>query len=93
MAHSKSAKKRVRQASDRRLRNRSAKSALRTTIKKFDAAVESGNVEAAAAALKAVQKGADKTASKGILPKGNVDRVKARLAARLNKLKAAPAKA
>lgn len=89
MAHSKSAKKRIRQSEDRRVRNRSVKSALRSALKKFAAAVESGNAETAAAAYQAIQKKLDKTASKGILRKGTVSRVKSRLSRRLKSIKKA----
>jgi len=91
LAHSKSAKKRIRQNAKERLRNRSTKSALRTTIKKFNAALKTGEVESAAAAYKAVQKKVDTTARKGIVHKGTAARVKSRLAARLSKLKSEPA--
>ena len=87
MAHSKSAKKRIRQSEDRRLRNRSEKSALRTTLKKFNAAVKSGDPETAASSFKTAQKKLDKTASKGILRKGTANRVKSRLSARLKAAK------
>lgn len=90
MAHSKSAKKRIRQNAKERLRNRSTKSALRTTIKKFNAAVKKGEAESATAAYRAVQKKVDTTARKGIVHKGTAARVKSRLAARLNKLKSEP---
>jgi small subunit ribosomal protein S20 len=89
LAHSKSAKKRIRQNQDARTRNRSAKAALRTTIKKFNAAVESGDDSAAQAAFKAVQKNIDKTASKRILPKGRAARVKSRLSTKLKSAKKA----
>lgn len=85
MAHSKSAKKRIRQNARGRLRNRSTKSALRTTVKKFDAAVKQGDAEAAGEAFRKVQKKADATARKGIVHKKTAARLKSRLAARLNK--------
>ncbi len=87
LAHSKSAKKRIRQNKVRRLRNRSAKSALRTTVRRFHAAAASGDAEGAHEALRAVQKKMDKTASKGVLPKGRVNRVKSRLSSKLKSLK------
>jgi small subunit ribosomal protein S20 len=83
LPHSKSAKKRVRQSEDCRVRNRSVKSALRTTIMKFEAAVEGGDAAAAQAAFRAVQKKIDKSASKGVLPKGRAARVKSRLSVKL----------
>ena len=88
MAHSKSARKRIRQNLARRLLNHSQKSALRTLIKKFDAAATSGNAESAATLILAVQRKIDKAASKNILHRGTADRIKSRLAARLKALKA-----
>ena len=79
MAHSKQARKRIRQNAARRLRNRSVKSSLRTAVKKFKATVQSGDAEAVAAAYKSVQKRADKTARKGIIAKGTAARMKSRL--------------
>jgi len=86
LAHSKSAKKRIRQNARRRLRNRSARSALRTAIKKFRAAVTAGDADTARAAYLAVQKRADTVAGKGIIKKQTAARIKSRLAAKLNGL-------
>jgi small subunit ribosomal protein S20 len=79
LAHGKSAKKRIRQNAARRLRNRQAKSALRTTVKKL-AAAAAGD---ATAAFRGVQKKLDQAVAKGIVRKGTADRMKSRLAARL----------
>ncbi len=43
MPHTRSARKRIRQSNDRRLSNRSNKTFLKTRIKKFLGAVESGS--------------------------------------------------
>ncbi|MDD6204842.1 MAG: 30S ribosomal protein S20, partial [Firmicutes bacterium] len=48
MANIKSAKKRILVNNKKNLRNRSIKSALKTTVKKFYAAVAEGNKELAA---------------------------------------------
>jgi small subunit ribosomal protein S20 len=80
LAHGKSAKKRVRQSAARRLRNRQAKSALRTTVKKLTAAISAGDAAAATAALRGVQKKLDQAASKGLMRKGTAARMKSRLA-------------
>jgi len=90
LAHSRSAKKRIRQNAKQRLRNRSAKSALRTAIKKFRAAVKKGDAQSAAQAYRAAQKKVDTTARKGIIHKGTAARVKSRLAAKLNSLQSQP---
>jgi len=81
VATSKQAKKRIRQNARNRLRNRSAKSALRTTIKKFKSAVNAGDADAVADMYKTVQKKLDKTAAKGIVRKGAASRIKSRLSA------------
>lgn len=91
MAHSKSAKKRIRQNAAARLRNRSAKSALRTTIKKFQSAVKQNDSVAADAAYKDVQKKVDTNARKGVVHKGTAARIKSRLSAKLKQVKPAPA--
>jgi small subunit ribosomal protein S20 len=83
LAHSKSAKKRIRQNAAHRLRNRQAKSALRTTVKKMTLAAGAADAAAATAAYRSVQKKLDQAVAKGILRKGAADRVKSRLAASL----------
>jgi small subunit ribosomal protein S20 len=93
MPHSRSAKKRVRQNLKRRLRNRSVKSAAKTQIKKFLAAVQAGDVEAARTQFRAAARVLDKAATRGVLHKRNAARHKSRLAAKLNRLSATPAPA
>ena len=56
MPNIKSAKKRVEITAIKTLRNRMAKSALKTAIKKFQVAVEAGDKEAATVAYKAAVK-------------------------------------
>jgi small subunit ribosomal protein S20 len=85
-----SAKKRVRQNEKLRARNRSAKSAVRTEVRKFLATVESGDIEAAGEALRLAARALDKAASKGVLHKRTVARQKSRLAARLKAAAAPP---
>ena len=83
MPNIKSAIKRVKVSEKKNLRNRMIKSAMRTTVKKFDAAVAAGNADAKTLAVTA---GAiDKAASKGVIHKDAANRKKARLAKRLNK--------
>lgn len=84
MANSASAKKRIRVAATKTLRNTMIKSALKTTLKKFDAAVEAGNKEEATVNYKAVVKALDMATTKGVLHKNKASRKKSRLAARLN---------
>ena len=88
MASSKSVRKRIRQDARKRLHNRTARSALRTAVKKLRAAVASGDA-AAAGLYAAVQKRADTMAGKGILHRRTAARMKSRLAAALAKAQAA----
>ena len=82
----KSAEKRERQEAVRRLRNRSAKSAVRTAVKKFDAAVAAGNKDEAEKAFAESCKLLDSAASKGLIHKNTAARKKSRLAHAFNKL-------
>ena len=84
MAHSRSAKKRIRVNQTKALRNRMIKSALKTTIKKFEVAVEAGNKEEATVNFRNVVKALDMAASKNVLHKNKAARKKSRLAAKLN---------
>ncbi|MCX8025337.1 MAG: 30S ribosomal protein S20 [Thermanaerothrix sp.] len=89
MANIKSQIKRNRQNEKRRLRNRVYRGAARTFIRKANAAIESGNLDEARAAVLRAQKALDKAAEKGIIHKNNAARRKSRLmkrfAALLNK--------
>lgn len=69
MPNIKSAKKRVKVTATKTLQNKMFKSAMKTEIKKFNAAVESGDVTVAQDAYKAVVKKIDVAASKGIIHK------------------------
>lgn len=81
-----SAKKRVRQSAESRMRNRETKSTFRTAIKKFDAACTSGNKAVAEEAMKLSAKLLDSAASKGIIHRNTSDRKKSRMALKFNKL-------
>ena len=74
-----SAKKQLRQAAKRAARNRAAKSALRTKIKKIRQALGEGNPDAARAALAEAIPAIDKTASRGIIHRRTAARYKSRL--------------
>ena len=89
-----SAAKRYRQSEDRRLRNKSAKSAVRTSAKKFVVLAqksERGSVSAgeAEAALKDMIKKVDTAAQKGIIKKNAAARKKSRMQRLFNSIKAA----
>ena len=86
MAHSLSARKRVRQNEKRRSINRSRKSRVKTQIKRFEQAVASGNVDAARKEFAIIVKDTDKVAATGTLHKKTAARKKTRLAKKLNNL-------
>ncbi|MFL0195802.1 30S ribosomal protein S20 [Clostridium sp. WILCCON 0269] len=88
MANIKSAKKRIKVIKTKTLRNKIIKSSLKTTIKKFLVAVESGNAEEAKVIFTATVKALDMAASKGIIHKNKASRNKSKLALKLNKLTA-----
>ncbi len=84
MPNIKSAMKRVKVNAKKNLRNRMVKSSMKTTIKKFDAAVAS-DPKQATALLGASFSALDKAAVKGVIHKNAANRKKARLAKRLAK--------
>ena len=88
MAHSLSAKKRVRQDVKRRMVNRARKSEVKTLIKRFEKAVAGGDAAAAAEQFKILSRKLDKVASTSTMHKRTAARKKSRLAKRLNALKA-----
>ena len=86
MANSKSARKRIRVAERRRLRNRPFRSAARTFVKKAELAIRGGDIEAAASAVGDAISMLDKVAGKGIIHRNNAARRKSRLMAKFNNL-------
>ena len=91
MAHSLSAKKRVRQNDKRRARNRHRKTVVRDEIKTYNAAVLAGDINKAEAELKKVVVILDKTAAKRTIHKNAAARKRSRLTRKLNALKTAKA--
>jgi small subunit ribosomal protein S20 len=79
LANSKSAKKRIRVAERRRLRNRPYRSAARTLVKKAELAIGSGDRDAAQQAVVLATSTLDKVASKGVIHRNNAARRKSRL--------------
>lgn len=92
MAHSLSAKKRIRQNLKRRLRNRRRMLALKRLVREFEAALSSGQLDRARELLPGLYKKIDQIAAKGTLHKNTAARKKAKLALRLNKALAAAQK-
>ena len=83
MPNIKSAIKRVKVTAKKNLRNRMIKSAMKTSLRKFDAAVAAGTADAKL--LGATQGAVDKAVAKGVMHKNAANRKKARLAKRLAK--------
>lgn len=83
MPNIKSAEKRVLVTKKQNAINKSANSALKTAIKKFDAAVASGNKEEANALYPATVSAIDEAASKNIIHKNNAANKKSKLAKKL----------
>ena len=88
MANSPQAKKRARQAEKRRTHNSSLRSLVRTNIKKVNAAIDSGNADAAKAAYDSAIPILDRMADKGIIHKNKAARHKSRLNAQVKALSA-----
>jgi small subunit ribosomal protein S20 len=86
LANIKSAKKRILVTKTRAARNQAEKSAVKTSIKKVEAAVAAGDKEAAKAALVAATSTIDKAESKGIFHKNNAARKVSRLSKAVNSI-------
>lgn len=86
MATHKSAEKRIRQTEKRTAINRARLSRVRTYVKKVEAAIASGDKEAARAALQIAQPELHRATTKGVLHKNTVSRKLSRLATRINAL-------
>ena len=91
MAHSLSAKKRVRQSIKRRARNRHRKEQIKDTVKAYTAAVAGGTLDKAATLLNEAVKRLDKVAAKGTIHKNAAARRRSRLTKRLNAARATAA--
>ena len=86
MAHSLSAKKRIRQNVKSRALNRARKVQVKDVTRAFDEAVASGDAGKSGEALKAAVKKIDQIAAKGTLHKNTAARKKSRLQKKLNAL-------
>ncbi|MBV9860176.1 MAG: 30S ribosomal protein S20 [Alphaproteobacteria bacterium] len=86
MANHKSAEKRLRQTEKRTAVNRARVSRVRTFVKKVEAAITTGDKEAAQAAFRVAQPELHRATTKGVLHKNTVARKLSRLAARINAL-------
>ncbi len=88
MANSPQARKRAKQNSVRRLLNHSQRSAVRTAVKKLDAAIDSGDQTAAKSAYQTSVSMIDKATLKGLHHKNRAARLKSRLNKRVKAMSA-----
>ena len=86
MANIKSQKKRNLTNEKDAARNRAVKSSVKTAVKKVRTAVESGDKEAASAALVGATSAIDKAKAKGIIKKNTAARKVSRLSQSVNKI-------
>jgi small subunit ribosomal protein S20 len=84
MANIKSQKKRVITNEKRRIRNKEYRTALKTYIKRFNAAVDGDDDEVAQTEFRNAARALDKAVSKGILHRNNAANKKSSMANRLN---------
>lgn len=89
MAHSRSAKKRVRTSAKRALRNKAMRSRYKTLVNKAEKLLISGDTENASAAVRSAISALDKTAQRGAIHRNNAARRKSRLVKKLNAAQAA----
>lgn len=86
MANHKSAAKKARHDAEARLRNRANRSAMRTTVKRFLAAIAAGDKAQATALLPTTLGVVDKACRKGVMHKNAANRAKSRLTLKVNAL-------
>ncbi|MBI1337168.1 MAG: 30S ribosomal protein S20 [Phycisphaera sp.] len=84
MAHSLSARKRVRQNEAHRARNRWRKNRVRNAVKQYNETILHGSAEDAQKQLRDLYKLLDQVAASGSIHKNAASRTKSRLAAKLN---------
>jgi small subunit ribosomal protein S20 len=89
MPHTRSAKKNMRKTEKRRLANRAAKKAVKTQVKRFEAALD-GPGEALAKEFNLASKKLDKAAAKGVIHPNLAARKKSQLARAMHAKKSAP---
>ena len=85
MPTSDSAEKRVRQSEKRRERNKKRKSRIRTTRRRFEQALEEGDLEEARERLRDAEAAWDRAASRGVVPQNRASRKVGRMKRALSK--------
>ncbi|MCD6175227.1 MAG: 30S ribosomal protein S20 [Planctomycetes bacterium] len=88
MAHSLSAKKRIRQNAKRRVINRARKSVLKTEIKHLDTAIDASDTGKAKDQLKDLTRKLDQFSTTSTMHKNTAARIKSRMTRRVNALTA-----
>ena len=83
MANIKSQIKRNKQNEKAHQRNKAVKSSLKTAVKRFRAAADAGDTDAATQALKDASRALDKAASKGVIHKNQAANRKSAMAGRI----------
>jgi len=86
VANSAQARKRARQAENRRQHNAGRRSLMRTEVKKVIKAIDAGDKAAAEAALKSAAPVLDRMAGQGLIHKNKAARHKSRLNAQIKAL-------
>lgn len=86
MAHTISAKKRIRQTERRTDRNKARRSRIRTFVRQVEEALEGGDKSAAESAFKAMMPEMHRGVSKGLMHKNTAARKLSRLSARIKSL-------
>ena len=87
MANIKSAIKRIGTTKKETLRNKAVKTNVKTTIRKFETALDKGNLDEARELLQVVDKTLKNAASKNVIHKNAASRRLSRLTKKLNKVK------
>jgi small subunit ribosomal protein S20 len=82
VANIKSQKKRIKTNEAARLRNKDVKSAVKTAVRKFREAADSGDTAAATALAREANRTLDKAASKGVIHKNQAANRKASISKR-----------
>ncbi len=88
MPNTKSAKKRLRQSEERRVRNRSARTILRSQVRKVREAVAAGSVDEAQSSFKEATRKLDKAGANKLIHPNKAARLKSRLSKAIKEDKA-----
>ncbi|MCD1146845.1 30S ribosomal protein S20 [Peptoniphilus sp. KCTC 25270] len=86
MANIKSALKRIDLTKKQTLRNKSVKSNLKSTIRKFEEAIAENNIDEARDYLKLIDKKLKNAAKKNVIHKNAASRKMSRLSSKINKM-------